>query len=227
MTRRHDIGLFEAGATDRKLSGSQTKQTKPLIGLAGGVGAGKSEVARILESLGAAVIDSDRLAHEELDAPGVATTLREWWGPSVCTADGGVNRKAIGAIIFDNPGERARLESLLYPRIRKRREALLEAYESDPNIKAVVLDTPKLFEVGLDDICHTVIFVDADWAVRARRVADVRDWTEEELKRREIIQDPLDTKKARADHVISNQADTEDLRREVERVFATVIGSVA
>ncbi len=155
MTGRRDIGLFEAGATDGKLSGSQTQQTKPLIGLSGGIGAGKSEVARIFESLGAAVIDSDRLAHEELDAPGVAKTLREWWGSSVCTSDERVDRKTIGAIIFDNPGERARLEALLYPRIRKRREALLEAYEFDPNIKAVVLDTPKLFEVGLDEICNS------------------------------------------------------------------------
>ncbi|MCH7872383.1 MAG: dephospho-CoA kinase [Planctomycetes bacterium] len=209
------------------MSRSQTKRTKPLIGLAGGIGAGKSEVARILENLGAAVIDSDRLAHEELDAPGVVKTLREWWGSSVCTDHGRADRGKIGAIIFDNPSERARLEALLYPRISARREAMLEAYESDPNVKAVVLDTPKLFEVGLDEICHTVIFVDADWAVRVRRVADARNWTEEELKRREIIQDPLDMKKARADHVISNQTDTEDLRREVERVFATVIGSVA
>lgn len=225
-TCRHDRGRYGADATDRKLSRSQTKQKKPLIGLAGGIGAGKSEVARILESLGAAIIDSDRLAHEELDAHDVVRTLCEWWGPSVCTADGHANRKKIGAIIFDTPSERTRLEALLYPRIGKRREAMLEAYESDPNVKAVVLDTPKLFEVGLNEICHSVIFVDADWVVRVRRVADARDWTEEELRRREFIQDPLDMKKARADHVISNQTDTDDLRREVARVFAAVIESV-
>ena len=184
-------------------------------------------MARILKSLGAAVIDSDRLAHEELDAPDVVRTLREWWGHTVCQADGRANRTKIGEIVFDNPGERARLEAVLYPRIRKRREAMLEEYASDPDVKAVVLDTPKLFEVGLNKICHTVIFVDADWAVRVRRVADTRGWTEEELKRREIIQGPLDMKKANADHIVSNQADTGELRREVERVFAAVIGSFA
>lgn len=209
------------------MSRLHTKRTKPIIGLAGGIGAGKSTVARLLESLGAAVIDSDRLAHEELEAPDVIVMLRAWWGSSVCTPDGEVDRKKIGGIIFDHPAERVRLEDLLYPRIRERREELIAAYESDPKVKAVVLDTPKLFEVGLNKRCDTVFFVEADRSVRVRRVSESRNWTEEELKRRENLQKPLNMKKASADHVISNYTDIEELRSQVERVFSSVLASIA
>ncbi len=209
------------------MSRSHAKRNTPIIGLAGGIGAGKSTVARILESLGAAVIDSDRLAHEELAAPDVVETLREWWGMSICTPDGEVDRKRIGDIIFNDPAERTRLEELLYPRMKTRRETLLAAYDTDPNIKAVVLDTPKLFEVGLNEICDTVIFVDADWAVRIRRVAESRNWTEEELRRRENLQKPLDLKEASADHVIENHTGIEELRTQVQRVLSSVLGFIA
>lgn len=183
-------------------------------------------MAGLLAELGAAVIDSDRLAHEELGAPDVVEALRAWWGPSVCTPDGAADRKKIGVIIFENSTERARLENLLYPRIRSRREELIAKHESDPSVKAVVLDTPKLFEVGLNNLCHTVIFVEADWSVRVRRVAKTRHWTEEELKRRENLQKPLNMKKASADHVISNCTDIEELRSQVERVFSSVLAPV-
>ena len=209
------------------MSRLHTKRTKPIIGLAGGIGAGKSTVARLLESLGAAVIDSDRLAHEALEAPDVIVTLRGWWGSSVCTPDGEVDRKKIGVIIFDDPAERVRLENLLYPRIRGRREELIAVYESDPRVKAVVLDTPMLFEVGLNERCDTVFFVEADRSVRVRRVSESRNWTEEELKRRENLQKPLNMKKASADHVISNYTDIEELRSQVERVFSSVLASIA
>ncbi len=204
----------------------RAKGRKPIIGLAGGIGAGKSTVARILKSLGAAVIDSDALAHEELSDPGVIETLRSWWGDSICLP-GGLDRKAIAAIVFDCRDELERLEHLLYPRLHRRREELVAGYDSDPGVRAVVLDAPKLYEAGLGEYCDAVIFVEADRATRALRIEADRGWSEEELLRREKLQDPLDSKKARADYVVTNRSNRESLRADVERVFSSVLAKFA
>lgn len=198
---------------------------KPIIGLAGGIGAGKTLVAGMLESLGARVIDFDRLAHEELGSPEVVTTLRSWWGESICSAEGKVDRQAVASIVFSEPAELARLERVLYPRIGRCCEQLLVSSAADPGVKAMVLDAPKLFEAGLNELCDTVIFVEADFSARARRVAESRGWTEQELIRRENLQNPLDTKKAVADHVVINQSGADVLREQVEHVFSLVLAS--
>ncbi len=207
------------------LSDAPLKRNKPAIGLLGGIGAGKSTVAQILASRGGAIIDSDRLGHEVLGDPEVVAILRQWWGSDVFGPDGRVDRGRVGAVVFDQPKELKRLEELLYPRIGERRAVLSAKYQADPVVTVIVLDAPKLLEVGLDAECDALIFVDAEWPVRVRRVAEARDWTEEELRRREKLQKPLDMKKARADHVVVNQAGVDALRSQVERVLSQVQAS--
>jgi len=207
------------------LSDTPVQRNKPVIGLLGGIGAGKSTVARMLASFGGAIIDSDRLGHELLEDPDVLAIVRQWWGPSVIGADGRVDRGRIGAVVFQQPGELKRLEALLYPRIAERRAELSARYQGDPAVSVIVLDAPKLLEVGLDAECDSLIFVEAAWSERVRRVAEARNWTEEELRRRENLQNPLDTKRAKADHVVVNQAGVEALRSQVERVLSQILAS--
>jgi len=209
-----------------KLSRVRDKRIKPIIGLVGGIGAGKSTVARILQSLGAAVIDSDRLAHDELANPEVIATLRGWWGDKVCPSND-VDRKALASIVFSDPRKLDRLEKLLYPRIHRQRERLVEGFNADPAVRAIALDAPKLYEAGLGDYCDAVIFVAADWPDRVRRVAASRGWSEEELRRRENFQNSLDTKRANADHVVINHSSLDQLRIDVERILASVLATFA
>jgi dephospho-CoA kinase len=182
-------------------------------------------VASVFAELGAAVLDFDRMAHEELEHPAVASELRNWWGERVLSADGAPDRRAIAGIVFEDPAELKRLESLLYPRLQLRREELIRKHEAEPRVSAVVLDAPKLFEAGLERGCDVIVFVEADWATRARRVAAQRGWSEAELRRRENLQIPLDIKKANADHVIANHSGIDALRPEVERVFSSILAS--
>lgn len=222
------LGRAASGASrgSKKLSRIRAKRIKPIIGLVGGIGAGKSSVARVLESLGAAVIDSDRLAHEELADPEVLATLQGWWGDKVCRSEG-ADRKALASIVFNDPHELDRLEKLLYPRLHRRRERLVAGYNADPAVRAIVLDAPKLYEAGLGDYCDAVIFVEADWSDRVHRVAASRGWTEEELRRRENLQNTLDTKRANADHVVINHSSLDQLRIDVERIFSSVLAAFA
>ncbi len=205
------------------MSPVRAKRSKPIIGLSGGIGAGKSAVAEILGSLGAAVIDSDRLSHEVMREPDVVATLRRWWGDSVLTVEGVPDRRAIAAIVFKDPAELTKLEELLYPRIHDRREVLVDRYDADAAVRAIVLDAPKLYEAGLEGLCDSVIFVDADWQVRVKRVGASRGWDEAELRRREKLQFPLDQKRANADYCVTNHSRIDELRSEVNRVFSSIV----
>lgn len=201
------------------------QRRKPVIGIAGGIGAGKSSVARIFESLGAVVVDSDRMAHEELREPEVVAKLRAWWGSAVCPDGKRVDRKLVAEIVFNDRAELARLEGLIYPRLEARRCALFERYAADDGVLAIVIDAPKLFEAGLDRQCDAVVFVDAAPRVRSNRLSVSRGWTEDELHRRENLQEPLDTKKAKADYTVVNNSRIDELRPEIERILSAVLAA--
>lgn len=200
-----------------------TKAGKPIIGIAGGIGSGKSTVAAILESLGARVIDADRINHEELDTPEVLEAMVSWWGEGVVSPGARANRSAIREIIREKPAELGRLERLVHPRIARRSEELLAAYDQDPNVRAIVWDAPLLFEVGLAERCDCVVFVNADERLRLKRVRQTRRWGLEDLARMQAAQKPLDFKRNRADYTVENNSDVGDLRRQVESVFSRIL----
>lgn len=207
------------------LSRVHPQRSKPVIGLVGGIGAGKSLVASMMEAMGAKVIDSDKLAHEVYSEPAVRAVVRSWWGDTVFLSSGDVDRRAIARIVFADAGELRRLEGLLYPRIESRRGEIVRSAQSDPQVSVIVVDAPKLFEAGVDRECDAIVFVDADRATRAARVRSSRGWDETELERRERSQAPLEEKRSKADFVILNTADPDSLRRQVSDVLAQIWAS--
>jgi dephospho-CoA kinase len=198
-------------------------QQKRIIGLAGGIGSGKSEVARILSSLGAGVIDSDRLSAVVLQQPDVISAVRSWWGEEVVGSDGMIDRGRLASIAFSNEADRRRLEQLQHPRIAAMRETLIRQYQADPAIRAIVLDSPLLFEAGLAERCDCVIFVEAAEEARLQRVKRTRQWNAEELRRRENSQMPLDTKREKSDYIVENNTSLDALREQVERIISSVL----
>ncbi len=183
----------------------------PTIGLAGGIGAGKSRVAALLAELGCVVSDSDADARAVLADPEVIDTLRSWWGDEVVGVDGAIDRGKVAGRVFTDVEERRRLESVLHPRIHERRAARFAA--APPDTRAFVIDAPLLFEAGLDADCDAVIFVDASRPTRLARVAANRGWSDEELARRESAQWPIDRKRSLATLIIDNTTNDEDFLR--------------
>lgn len=171
-----------------------------VIGLAGGIGSGKSAVAAILREQGCVVSDSDHAARTVLEEEDVRDTIREWWGPEMLGEGGKIDRTALGRLVFSDVTALRRLEGLLHPRIEAIRRAEFAA-ALDP--RAFVIDAPLLFETGLNEACDQIVFVEAPFAARLERVAG-RGWGESELSRREALQWPLDQKRDRADHVLAN-----------------------
>lgn len=197
--------------------------TKPIVGLAGGIGAGKSEVSQILASMGAAIISSDHLNRQELENNEVKEILVQWWGPRILASDGSINRAAVSEIVFADETQKSRLEALTHPRIAQRRQRLMEQYAEDPSAPLIVIDSPLLFETHLDRLCDQIIFVEADRAIRLERVRANRGWSAEELDRREKMQQPLEFKRARADHICTNNSDVGALRHQVKAIFSRIV----
>ena len=191
----------------------------PVIGLTGGIGAGKSLVARCFERLGCAVIDADSLAREAMESEDVRTTLTAWWGQGVCDAAGKVERKQVAAVVFGNPAELARLEGLLHPLVHTRRHALRSQLAADSAVRAIIEDSPLLLEKNFVHECDVVVHVQVTRSVRLARVARRRGWSAGELERREKNQWPLDKKRKRADYVVTNDADEDHCFHQVRRVF--------
>jgi dephospho-CoA kinase len=200
-----------------------TNNRPPIIGLAGGIGSGKSTVAAILRDLGCVVCDSDALARQALRDPQVKQTIVDQWGQSILDGEGEISRAALAKIVFADPAQRRKLEELTHPWIESRRQR--QFTNAPPGAPALVIDAPLLIEAGLDAQCDAVIFVEAPREVRLRRVMENRGWDTSELAKRELSQLPLDAKRQRADHVITNSGDMHELAAQVGRALRQITGS--
>lgn len=199
------------------------QKRKPIIGLAGGIGSGKSTVAQMLAELGCLVSNSDDLARAALRDPAIKSQIVQWWGEGVQDKQGEIDRAKVASIVFDDPAERKRLEALVHPWIEARRREQFAS--APPEAPALVIDAPLLFEANLDKHVDVVIYVDADRPVRLSRVMATRGWTEAELAKREQSQLPLDEKRSRADYIVMNNGDLSELRSQIRQILSTIVDS--
>jgi len=192
---------------------------KPVLGLLGGIGAGKSTVADALVRHGGRVVAGDPLGHEALEQPDILARVAEVWGDrGILTPDGKVDRKKFGRIVFPSPVERSRLEHLVHPYIERRIREEIDKAVADPAVKFVVLDAAVMLEAGWDGVCDKLIYVDAPRSVRLERVQRQRKWTDQDLANREAVQMPPERKKERADAVIDNGGSPEATIAQVDEL---------
>jgi dephospho-CoA kinase len=195
------------------------------VGLTGGIGSGKSAVARLLAERGAVVVDADRLAREALDpgTPGLAAVVEEF-GPGVLHPDGTVDRPALGRLVFADDERRRALEAIVHPYVG-RRSAELTA--DAPPDAVVVHDVPLLVENHLENGYDLVVVVEAREDARVARLADSRGMTPEEARSRMAAQSTDDQRRAVADVVLANDGDLDDLARQVDTLWARLVRDAA
>jgi dephospho-CoA kinase len=192
---------------------------KPVLGLVGGIGAGKSTVADALARRGGKIVAADPLGHEALEEPDILARITEIWGDrGVLTPAGKVDRKKFGRIVFPSPVERSRLEHLVHPYIERRIGEEIDKAQADPGAKFVVLDAAIMLEAGWEGPCDRLVFVDAPRPVRLARVRTQRGWTDADLANREAVQMPADKKRERADAVIDNGGPPEATAAQVDEL---------
>jgi dephospho-CoA kinase len=195
------------------------------VGLTGGIGSGKSEVARLLAAHGAVVVDADALAREAVapGTPGLAAVVTEF-GPEVLAADGSLDRAALGRVVFGDETRLAALEAIVHPYVGRRSAELMAA--AAPG-SVVVYDVPLLVEKGLQDGYDVVVVVDAADETRLRRLVEIRGMPEADARERMAAQADRQTRLAVADHVVANDGDLDALRLQVDRIWSSLSGSPA
>ncbi len=185
------------------------------IGLTGSMGSGKSTAAKVLRSLGFPVLDADQIVHELL-APGtpVEKEIIQTFGPAVQGADGNLDRRALGQLVFSNSDHLAKLESLLHPKVRgevAKRKSQLWAQ----GVACAFYDVPLLFEKKMEDQFDYIVVVSADPDLRRARIKARMRLTDAEIDARMTWQIPPQIKEAAATAVILNNADEENLKAEI------------
>jgi dephospho-CoA kinase len=180
-----------------------------MVGLTGGIGAGKSAVAARLAALGAVIVDADRLAREVVE-PGTEGLARvvEAFGTSVLAADGSLDRAALARIVFADDDARRRLEGITHPLVRARTAELVAAAPADA---IVVNDVPLIVEKGMAALYELVVIVFASLETRLARLTQIRGMSREEALARIEKQATDEQRRAVADIVIVNDGTPEDL----------------
>jgi dephospho-CoA kinase len=191
------------------------------VGLTGGIGAGKSEVSRLLVERGAVLIDADRIAREVVapGTPGLAAVV-EAFGEEVLAADGGLDRPRLGSIVFADPEKLAVLNSIVHPLVGARSRELESAAAEDA---VVVHDVPLLAENSLAPLYDVVVVVDASPETQLDRLVRLRGMSEEDARARMAAQATREKRLEIADIVIDNDVPLNELERRVTDVWHELV----
>ena len=192
-----------------------------LVGLTGGIGAGKSTVSEMLAARGAVIVDADRIARE-LQDPGspVLATMVERFGQQILNDDGTLNRAEVASIVFgsDDASRQALadLNGIVHPAMQAEIRRRIEAERQTD--KVVVLDFPLLAENPRDDLDATIV-VDVDPEVAVRRLVEIRGMAEVDARNRIANQASREKRREIATHVLDNSGDLDSLRSQVDKLW--------
>jgi dephospho-CoA kinase len=193
---------------------------KPIIGLIGGIGSGKSHVAAEFAQHGGAIVSGDHLGHQALLRPDVRAQVVQRWDPGILGPDGEIDRRKLGALVFADTGKLRALEAIVLPWIEHGIIEQIAAAQADPAVRFVVLDAAILLEAGWNRFCNRIVYVDAPPALRLARLAQQRGWSDKEVQARTRAQLPLTEKAKRADAAIDNSGSPADLARQVSQLLS-------
>ncbi|MCI6205333.1 MAG: dephospho-CoA kinase [Corynebacterium glucuronolyticum] len=191
-----------------------------LVGLTGGMGSGKSTVARMLVEAGFVLIDSDRIAYSEVQSPAVLEQLAARFGDDILTGreEAPLDRALLAELAFATSEGTAALNAITHPAIRNRTLGLIE--QADPQHNPVVVDMPLLVETGFHTQCDAVIVVVADPELRVERLVNYRGLDPDDARARIAKQASDEERAAVADYVLDNNKDLPHLESQVKEVIS-------
>lgn len=199
------------------------KQRIKVIGITGGIASGKSTIAEMLESLGADLIDADKICHELINTKEIALEVTKRWGSQLQDNQGRIKRDALAEIVFSEEKEISALNSIIHPKAIKQIKSEIAKFHSDVATEAIVLDAALLVESNLVDICDIVLFVDSDEDRCKERVQSSRKWPLDEIEKREKFQGLLQQKREISDVIINNNNSKEDTLNQIKDFWSQFI----
>ncbi|SMB99112.1 dephospho-CoA kinase [Thermanaeromonas toyohensis ToBE] len=196
-----------------------------VIGLTGGIGAGKSTVARFLKELGAKVIDADVVARKVVE-PGKPAweEIRDIFGPQYLNPDGTINRRALGNLIFNDAQARAKLNAITHPQIKAEILKEIERYRGEEPKGVVVIEAPLLLEARMEDMVDEIWVVTAPEEVRLQRLMERDNLSQEEALKRIRAQLPEEIRVKYATRIINTRGNLEATRAAVRAAWEELRG---
>ncbi len=195
---------------------------KPIIGILGGIGSGKSTVAAEFVKLGCKVIDADKIAHELLEKRAVREKIVGLFGQAILDSAGKIDHRKLAEVVFADADKLSSLNKTIHPLVLERAEALIEQYNRQNQVKAIVLDMPLLAEVGWASRCNKLIFVDCKRQLRLNRTKKM-GFDENQFKIRENFQISLDNNVDLSDNIIDNNSGFLALAKQVADIFSDTV----
>ena len=195
---------------------------KPIIGILGGIASGKSTVASIFGKSGCKVIDADKIAHKILERKNIKKKIVDLFGPGILNSTGVIDHKKLAGLVFADAARLSSINGIIHPLVIKRTEELIARFNSQNQVKAIVLDMPLLVEIGWDKRCDRLIFVDCSEKIRFCRAKKL-GYSKKQLKIRENFQISLDNKKALADNAIENNSGFSALVRQIAEILSDIM----
>ena len=192
-----------------------------VIGLTGGIATGKSEVSRILRELGATVIDADRVGHEAYKPHSpVWQEVVETFGDEILEPTGEIDRKRLGAIVFNDPDARAKLNSIMHPRMADMiRQKIGHLRQSGENV--VVVEAALLVEANWDSLVDEIWVTHSPEELVVERLRGRNNLSQEEIMSRIRSQIPFDERGRHADVLVANSGELDQLREDVESLWGS------
>ncbi len=175
-----------------------------VIGITGGIASGKSTVAKMFVTLGASVIDADKICHQLINNGEIKEKISKRWGKSIKDKDGKINRRILGKIVFTDKRELLALNKIIHPKAIKRIKSQISELTDKGKTNVIVIDAALLTESNLTDFCDTLLFIDAYRRICEKRAQKNRKWPLCEIAKREKFQGSLSEKMNKADIVINN-----------------------
>ena len=198
---------------------------KPIIGILGGICSGKSTVAAEFAKLGCGLIDADEIAHDLLDKEYIKGKIVSLFGEAVLEPEGNIDNRKLADIVFADTEKLSLLNEIIHPLVLARAEQLIEQFNCQNQVKAIVLDMPLLVEVGWDKRCDKLIFVNCERQNRVNRAKKLGIFDKNQLKIREKFQISLDKKVAIVDNSIDNNSSLAVLAKQVAEIFSCIMSN--
>jgi dephospho-CoA kinase len=191
-----------------------------IVALTGGIGSGKSTVARMFEDEGAYVIDFDYLARVVVkpDKPAWRDIV-DYFGPEILSPDRTLNRSALAEIVFSDDESRKALEGFTHHRIFEESDALVKAIKRKDPCSVVIIDFPLLFELSLNEKFDKVILAYVPRGVQIKRIVERDGLTKEEVEKRLNVQISIEEKRSLSDYIINSEEGLNDTRNQVRKVI--------
>lgn len=202
----------------------------PVIGVIGGIGAGKSFFAETLaKRKNVVIVDADVVGHHLLLRPDIRQRIVERFGDQVLAADGSIQRRSLARLVFGESPEQKRskadLEAIVHPPLAAELHQQIAKAKTSGDSDAIVLDAAILLEAGWRKICDAVVMIEASPETRLQRVRQTRGWSESDLMTREATQLPLESKREQADYTVLNEGTEDEIARRIMDVFQQIIDS--